>query len=52
MCLSSKEILMNDVVQGSGIGPASFLIYIDNLAKVLYVMVLLSNYLLMMSWFI
>ena len=34
-CLSSEETLMSGVVQGSGIGPVSFLIYVDDLAKLL-----------------
>jgi len=50
-CLSPEEILTSGVVQGRGIEPVSFLIYVDDLAKLLECQVLLSNYLLMTSRF-
>ena len=35
MCLSPDETLISGVVQDSGIGPVSSLIYVDDLAKLL-----------------
>ena len=34
-CLSDEATLVSGVVQGSGIGPLSFLIFVDELAKLL-----------------
>ena len=34
-CLSAEASLISGVVQGSGIGPVSFLIFVDELAKLL-----------------
>ena len=47
-CVSAEANLTSGVVQGSGIGPVSFLIYVDELAKLLERHGVVVKFLLMM----
>ena len=51
-CLSDVVAMMSGIIQGGGIGPVMFIIYIDDLAKLLEQMVSQPSFLPMMSKFI